>query len=718
MRLFIGLLLGGLCLLSDNVWGQASDLRPGRLSSAERDALQPGLQAAFQMLPLDTPSSDPTLADVRTVRLPALFVPAGEPATPFLAAGPFRCTFTGYLKTRLRGEARLAFAGRGAVKLWLNDEQVLAIEQGDLQAAPAVPVELAKGYNHLRLEYDSPAAGDAQLRVDWSSDEFPREPLSPRDLFHNGDDPAIRDGGQQRAGRLLLARHNCLKCHPAFEGDPSAFAPLLMPEALRDTPDLGEVGARLQADWMTEWILAPASLRNKTTMPAVLSHLPPATARQTAVDIAAYLATLQGEPGDKQSIEPAPAADAVRLGEGLYEERGCIACHRFTPPDQDDRWQRVSLHYLSAKFQPDQVAQFLANPRRHYRWSRMPHAPLEPVETRQLAAYLASRSQGSLPLAAVDATPAGDPVRGAELFQSVGCVQCHARGKTPPLPARAATLASLLAAGHTERGCLAEEVAGRGSAPDVQLAAEDKTAVREFLKASLESLTRDTADDFSQRQWKTMSCRACHARDGVDAILPAVLYDEGERGLPPDPVPDLTWAGEKLQPQWTQRLLAGLLPYRPRPHFHLRMPALPARGDLLSQGICFEHGFALDENPQPAWSEPLAETGSQVAAMQNGLACHRCHAIGDQQATAPFEARSTNLSFAADRLRYRFYHRWMRDPMRVEPATKMIKFAPDGLKTGLDRYYKGDAHQQFESVWHYLHALHAAEKPEPAASDP
>jgi len=131
-------------------------------------------------------------------------------------------------------------------------------------------------------------------------------------------------------------------------------------------------------------------------------------------------------------------------------------------------------------------------------------------------------------------------------------------------------------------------------------------------------------------------------------------------------------------------------------------------------GISAEHGFAPDEDARPKHDAELAKVGAQVAAMHTGLACHRCHAIGDKQATAPFEARSTNLSYASDRLRYGFYHRWMRDPLRIDPQTKMIKFAQDGQKTGLSDFYDGDAAKQFEAVWHYLHTLNEQEQPQEA----
>jgi hypothetical protein len=98
--------------------------------------------------------------------------------------------------------------------------------------------------------------------------------------------------------------------------------------------------------------------------------------------------------------------------------------------------------------------------------------------------------------------------------------------------------------------------------------------------------------------------------------------------------------------------------------------------------------------------------------MQTGLACNRCHAIGDVPAQAPEQALSTNLSFARDRLRQDYYLRWMLFPQRVDRRTRMVKFAPDAKTTPLG-FYDHDARRQFEAVWHFLRDLQAARPASP-----
>ena len=70
-----------------------------------------------------------------------------------------------------------------------------------------------------------------------------------------------------------------------------------------------------------------------------------------------------------------------------------------------------------------------------------------------------------------------------------------------------------------------------------------------------------------------------------------------------------------------------------------------------------------------------------------------------------FEAPGINLLDAALRLRYSYYQRWMLDPPRVDPTTKMVKLAADGKMTGLREVEGGDARRQFDALWHFIQTL-------------
>jgi len=325
----------------------------------------------------------------------------------------------------------------------------------------------------------------------------------------------------------------------------------------------------------------------------------------------------------------------------------------------------------------------------------MPKFTFDAEETAGLEAFLRRESKG-----APAGIPAGDATRGQALFAKVGCTQCHQTESKQPL---AKVTQPTLFGQSASKGCLAAEA--QPGAPSYSLNETQRAAISAFLGTDGSSLSRHVDSEVSRRQVKTIGCTACHQRDDQDAVLPYVQIDEGTQGHPPELLPPLTWAGEKLRPDWTSKLFADKLGYRAREHFKTRMPAFPTRGEWPSPGLSAEHGYGLDAGFIPKFDATAAKTGAKIAAMKVGFACNRCHAIANTPPIAPFEARSTNLTYAATRLRHGFYLRWMSDPQRIDPVTRMIKFAPDGRRTGLVQYYDGDAHKQFEALWQFLDQL-------------
>lgn len=674
-----------VCLLALWIvsWTAAAEpVRVGVLDSATRDALRPGWQLSFL-------APDGTVRDARPMRLANLFVPADTPPSPFVPAGPFRATLSGFVKERLRAEHGLRLECRGTARLLVNGTAVLAVDSPERVGQAEASVSLAKGYNRLVIEFTSPPQGDARLRLLWSGEDFAWEPLPPGVLNHDGRDEAVQRGNRLRTGRWHVATQHCLKCH-VVPLDDSLEPASRMPELAADAPSLVGVGARLEPAWIAAWLLAPETLRNKTTMPRLLDAND-AVARQQAVDLAAYLATQQGP------SRPAEQGAELRRGELLFDDCGCLSCHRFTPlHDPTDQHERLSLHFVGTKFRPGALAAFLGDTHAHYRWSRMPKFALSATEAGALATFVRQKSEGTLE--AVTAERPGDARRGREAFATLGCANCHAV-ESPPLASRLPRRPIRQPAARL--GCLADE-GTRHLGPRFRFSDADREALVDWLNTDRTSLARDVPQEFAARQIAALDCVACHARDDRDPKLPLALLDEGTRGRPPELLPSLTWAGEKLRGDWVERLLAGQLAYRSRPHFATRMPAFPERAPWLAAGLSHQHGLAVDDDPRPPPDAALGRDGARVAAMDTGLACHRCHAIGDQQAAAPFESRSTNLSYASERLRYDYFRRWMLDPLRLEPNTKMLKFAPDGKTTPLTTYFGGDAAKQFDAVWHYL----------------
>lgn len=642
--------------------------KPGKLPPADVAALAPGLTLRFY-------DKDAKPLDARRVRLAALHIPRDTPPSPFVAPGLVHAKLTGYLKNPLKGDYRFRLTGTGTMILRINDKDVLK-EPGQV-----VEVELAKNYNRIEIIYKSPAKGDSTLRLDWSGEKFGFEPVPPDVLFSRKDDADLVAQTVLREGRQLYANLHCARCH---HNEPFAIRDTTkMPEMMSKGPALSS--NRLQSDWLTAWILNPRALRPEATMPRLLFG---ANAENEAADIAAYIGTLS-----RELLAPEGVAPKAAEGEALFKKLGCVTCHRLDDPKAADELGRLSLHYVNAKFAPQMLRVFLKAPHAHYPWSPMPDFKLSYAEADHLEAFLRDQSKGK-----VDAKPKGDAKRGAKLFRDVGCYNCH---EVQPWenPIRVLTPRDL---GLSGKGCLAEK--HNSKAPDFGLAADQRASLTAFLKTDGQSLTRETPAEFSLRQVKSLRCDSCHRRDGEITRWHAVLEDEGKI---PETLPSLTWIGEKLKPAWTKKLFAGEADHRARPWLKARMPAFPARAEMLAVGLSHEHGFAIDEDERPKPDAKLAAIGEKLIPQQGGFKCNDCHGVGKQPAIQPFEAPGINLLDAAIRLRYNYYQRWMLAPDRVDVSMRMPIFATDGKTTQIREVFDGDARKQYDALWHYIQTLPA-----------
>ncbi len=622
--------------------------------------------------------------DTTTSRLAALFVPKGTPATPFLPKGPFTAKFTGDLAVPLRGDYKFMVDVRGLVKVSINGEEVFAATSESAEKT----LELKKGANAVLVEFSSNGEDDAVLRLDWATEEFPREPVSPMVLSHVADEQAAK----VREGRMLFATRHCSACHDggaAIVKDGTG-----MPELLATAPDLINAGARFKQPWLAAWIENPRSIRPSATMP----HLPLTKAQ--AADIAAYVATL----GAAAKSEGKPADDAlISKGAAHFGNLGCVACH--TAPDiaeTDTENRRISLAHVAAKFQSGTLAEFLKMPGMHNPWTRMPNFRLTDAEATELSAYVLAKAKAEFP------EVKGDAVSGKKLF-AANCVACHQTGE-PAVAPKASALAAVIAAG--EKGCLAEKP---GNAPDFGFTAAQRASVSAFLKTDLLSLKQDTFADFAERQIHYMNCVACHPRDGqqstfhivegeLSALVQGVQHPE-ENTVPVTAIPHLTWLGEKLNTGWSGIFIAGAAPYKPRPWLGSRMPGFGAPGIGIANGLAFQHGLPLSDPPQAAPEKETVDFGKTLLGADGGFNCVQCHAVKDTAATAVFEAPGINLAYTTERLRSGYYHRWMLAPLRIDPDSKMPKFSDDGVRTQIGDILEGSAPAQFDAIWHYLRTV-------------
>lgn len=665
-------------------------------TQAEQPAAEdrPGVTLTFESL---AAAGEPQTADARLARMIALFVPAGQAPSPFAPAGPFKATFEGDINVRLRTYVRFSAQGRGHLTLIVAGKQVLEASGDDWSKVISDEVRLGKGKNHVAAVYVSPGSGDANVRLFWSNRSWQPEPVPPSVLSHSVLDAATARSLEIREGRSLVAQFRCLKCHERA-GESPATKNNAMPELEMDAPSLSDVGARLNQAWLAAWINDPHSLRPDAHMPRLFHG---DSVDPKAADIAAYLASLGTERPDR---EPAgKASDGGRI----FANLDCVACH--TLPGAKTDPARIPLDDVGAKFKPAALQQYLLNPEEHYAWNPMPNFHLSEHEASDLSAYLRSEGQ-RLP------ETRGNPANGKRWVVSIGCLNCHELDREKSTAAFAALAA--LTPEKLTRGCLAAEASARGAAPQFAFSETQRLAIVSFLETDRASLNSEAAPEFAERQIETMRCLACHARDGNESLLAQGLDAESQAlhaRFPNPPAgehellaadqrpPMLTWAGEKLRPEWMGKFIGGQVPYKPRYYLRARMPSFPARAQLIAWGLAEEHGCAPSLPPQPAQDPKLAEIGRQLCGKtpNQGFSCVQCHAAADQPPFAAFEAPAINLKYIAERLRHDYYARWIRDPQRIDPNTKMPKFEDDEGKTGLPTF-DNDGQKHFEAIWQYL----------------
>ena len=533
------------------------------------------------------------------------------------------------------------------------------------------------------------------MRLSWASKDFPLEPVPPTILTH----PADKDldaATQRREGRLLFAQLNCAACHADAALLPAKGAG--MPELGQNAPLLAELGAKYRPEWIADWIAHPHSIRPHTLMPKVFNG---ADAHQKAADIAAMLT--QGakpmELHEKKELAP--------QGGALFANLGCVACHQRPDSEGADAHDRIPLGHVSDKWNQSALVEFLKDPAKNYAATRMPHFRLEDEEATQLASYLINHGRMIKRQAL-----AGDATRGAALIVSAGCLTCHAGMPATTQP----TLATVLKAG--DKGCLSPDDKARAGAPDFALTEKQRDSLKAFLATDLASLKQDTPAEFAERQIKNLNCVACHARDGnvstwtkVDGeakklrdALPPKEHVEGEP-VPDAPIPPLTWLGEKLRHDWMSKFIAGQVDYKPRPWLIGRMPGFAHVADGVALGLNHQHGLPQKEAAEPAPNAEMIANGEKLIGADGGFNCITCHAVGEKEATAVFEAPAINFAQTAERLRKGYFHRWVLAPTRIDPDTKMPKYAdPEGV-TQLSEPYEGKGPTQFEAIRQYIRTV-------------
>ena len=344
-----------------------------------------------------------TATDSRIDRVPALSLPPGEPATPFLTSGPFQVVWKGKLVIPRRQRLVFSFEGEGTASLKIAGKDVLT-RDCDLGGKTSESTRLNPGEHELELGYTSKPDGTASFRLFWEEASFPRQTIPPS-AFKAHATEATTLGALQRRGRFLFATQNCAKCHSSGTG----FGASPMPETAEIGPILFGTGERSSEEWLRRWIADPHAINPATQMPALVDASTDEGRQQTS-DLAAYLVSMKTANVTQAFL---PDSSLAREGGAHFHELGCVACHN--SPDQalaDPA--RVPLNNVASKYLPGALVAFLKRPDAVHPFTKMPDFRLSDAEANSIAAYLTQASTGKETKLAHE-FPAGDATRGAKV---------------------------------------------------------------------------------------------------------------------------------------------------------------------------------------------------------------------------------------------------------------------------------------------------------------
>ncbi len=200
-----------------------------------------------------------------------------------------------------------------------------------------------------------------------------RRPIVPGfERFHaNGAEPV-------EAGRLLIGELNCVACHAADK----ALVNRIKPKA---APKLDNVGTRVRADWMIDFISNPHAAKPGTTMPDMLGDRNPAQRRQVAEALTHFLVHSDVVATDDK------LGDASK-GETLFHQSGCVACHLPRNGKKANAATSIPLTGVAKKYSRTSLEQFLKNPLAVRPSGRMPQLDLAKNNWRHVAQYLTEDS--------------------------------------------------------------------------------------------------------------------------------------------------------------------------------------------------------------------------------------------------------------------------------------------------------------------------------------
>ena len=390
-----------------------------------------------------------------------------------------------------------------------------------------------------------------------------------------------------------------------------------------------------------------------------------------------------------------------------------------------------NLKDIAAKTSPQWIYHWIKDPRGFEPGTRMPSLRLTDDDALAITTYLSTLGSKGEAIAGLEEKLA-DPKnikRGESLVRKWGCFGCHdikGMEKESRIGAELTIFGSKtveeLAFGNrtdiphtwddwtynkikTPRGYATERL--EQLMPQFNLADEDIKALRIVLGGFRERKVgqRYLADQGSRvqqvvegrRLMQQYNCVGCHEIEKRGGFVKK--YYENPAAAPPP----LNGEGEKVQSNWLFGFLKA--PYPLRPWLDIRMPTFGFSDEHTTQLINYFNGLSKVEQPFVYIDDGRIPPEHLDAARQlvspEYFNCFSCHVRGGKNPEGPPEGWAPDLAMARQRLNPNWIVKWIQDPQKIQPGTKMPSFYPGGP----DNILGGKDDRQIEALRDYLISL-------------
>jgi len=470
-------------------------------------------------------------------------------------------------------------------------------------------------------------------------------------------------------GRTLYLENNCLGCH-VLDGfnRPKSIGPILTKVATKTNPS-----------WTRYWIKAPKKYLAKTVMPDF--ELPDDEIKA----MTAYLFSLsKPEPVSSTARAMLDSKDLAVRGVRKLEDLGCLGCH--SVDGKDDQFG-PDLSRIGEKATPEWLYAWITDPKKYWPETAMPNLRVPEEDAQLLVAYLASlHSAQPIPVEQENQTDDALIAKGKVLIRDKGCTGCHSidtflLGFNAPDHNGIGTkrVDELVFADavipHTlpdwlklkiknPRAFNTEEIPTL--MPKFGFSDDDSEAILTML-LSLRSedvpnkyvdvlTVPDAPDVHGELIIEQNNCRGCHRIGATGGIIG----------------PDLSFEGERVNPEWLVDFLQKPLKIRPAGIEPTRMPTFGFDAAQAEALAAFFADASKETYPHylPVQKEMAeADTAEAWKFFWQTFSCQACHAWNGQGGIV-----GPDQSDLGNRLRGEWVAKWLKNPQVFIPDIQMPNF--------------------------------------------